>query len=116
MGAALFTLILLLATVPSFILLLVAFLFLEKFLQRLVLVPKTSELHAGSSCSAGTLREFGRDEDECQKCEECHLRVLFGLFLLFQAGLDFKIPRGCLNFEICHYFFFFPETINISTL
>ena len=38
--------------------LLVAFLFLEKLLERLVLVPKTSELHAGSFCSAGTLREL----------------------------------------------------------
>ena len=55
-----FSLVLILATFPSFLVLLLAFLFLEKLLQRLVLalVPKTSELHAGISCSAGTLREL----------------------------------------------------------
>ena len=54
----LISLVLLLATFPSSLVLLVAFLFLEKLLQRLVLVRKTSELHAGSCCSAGTLREL----------------------------------------------------------
>ena len=57
-GAAYFSFVLLLATFPSFLVLLVTFLFLEKLLQRLVLMPKTSELNAGSCCSAGTLREL----------------------------------------------------------
>ena len=57
-GAAYFSLVLILATFPSFLVLLVAFLFLEELLQHLVLVPKTSELHAVSSCSAGTFREL----------------------------------------------------------
>ena len=54
----------LLANFPSFLVLLVAFLFLEKLLQRLVLVPKTSEPHAGSSCSAGTFQGISPTVDK----------------------------------------------------
>ena len=47
---------------PFFLMLLVAFLFLEKLLQRLAWYSCQKhpelQLHAGSCCSAGTLREF----------------------------------------------------------
>ena len=62
-GVAYFSLVLL-ATFPSFLVLLVAFLFLEKLLQLLVLVPKTSEPHAGSSCSAGTFQGISPTVDK----------------------------------------------------